>query len=641
MDSQTLPEEGVKLMKRQGATFVVVLGIAIICGCFMSMAFISNATVVYALTANQNQMIAVTCPISASPTSRSLLIVLLDRSGSLVAEPGATDPKGYSTSVTRALADLWPGSMAVIPFSGDTTSLPVFGPADLSNPAQRADLKNSVEQYPIGGDTPLDPAMHQALELLRGAAPGSRVIVITDGNPTGIGSNDGQHQEQDIRQHLISQFCAQGIPVSVFGLTIDARTPDGQDANQLLTDITSWTRATYTNVRSPEELATSVISLYAQWQHLTFVQEKAQNGNFAVSIDSFARQVAIVAFRSDSSYQVTLDGPDGQPIQGIQQATDRHYVIDSLISGLPIAGIYTIHTAGDPDTQVYALVSSPLQIQINSPTLQVVAYGKPIEIEASILNGTHVVTPAAGQAQLVAHVTLLVNGRPAGPSNDVVLVQWEDSFSGMTLTYRQAGLLQIEVEGNYQGVQRKAITSLHLVPPPPPPSLPCRLGLWACLWKEHSRQVLIFTPPVFLLILLALAWLIRQRQLAPWGWLWSKTNAKGAVKLGTSRPILARILHKSVISSGEIENHPDALNGFRFGLSHFDLVYKSDGTVHLRRARGDTSRIAVRLDGKEQVLDDKRPEAELRPGGIISINGTEKASFETSSRVRTPVGSPV
>lgn len=615
-----------------------ILGITLILGCIlMGASFASNVIIAYALEKDYHHQALVACPGPTMPTGQSLLVVLLDRSGSLVAEPGATDPKGYSTSVTRALADLWPGSMAVIPFSGDTTPLPIFGPAVLSDPAQRADLKNSVENYPIGGDTPLGPAMHQALKLLQGAAPGSRVIVITDGNPTGLGNNDGPHQEQDIREHLIPQFCGQGIPVSVFGLTIDPRTPDGQDASRLLTDITDGTGATYTNVRSPEELATSVVSLYAQWQHLSFVQETAQNGNFAVSIDSFARQVDIVAFRSDSSYQVTLDGPDGQPVQGVQPSTDRHYVIDDLISGVFIAGIYTVHTSGDPEAQVYALVSSPLQIHINAPMSQAVAYGKPIEIDASMLNGNNVLTPAAGQAQLIAHVTLFVNGRPEDSTNDIVLVQQGDTFRGQTLAYQQVGVLQIEVEGNYQGVQRKASTSLHLVPPPPPP---CRLGLWGCLWQKYHQQILIFTPLVFLLLFLLLLWLIGQRQPAPWGWLWSKTNAKSAVKLGTSRPILARVLHKSVISSGEIENHPDAMNGFRFGLSRFDLVFKSDGTVRIRRAKGDTSRIGVRMDGKEQLLDDKRPEAELRPGSVISINGSDKASFETSSKVRSPVGSP-
>src|SRR5438105_605882 len=70
---------------------------------------------VHAMLGGNGQPALITCPIAAKPTSQSLLIVLLDRSGSLIEGSSPTDPNGYSTSVTKALADLWPGEMAVIP----------------------------------------------------------------------------------------------------------------------------------------------------------------------------------------------------------------------------------------------------------------------------------------------------------------------------------------------------------------------------------------------------------------------------------------------------------------------------------------------------------------------------------------------
>ncbi len=243
-----------------------------ICSGILGRGFVFHAAVAYAMGQNRNHAATVTCPSPTTPASQSLLVVLLDRSGSLTEGASPTDPNGYSTSVTKALADLWPGQMAVIPFTGDTTPLPILGPDTLSDPTQRADLKNKVQNYPIGGDTPLGPAMHEALDLLhqKGGPPGSRVIVITDGNPTGKGNNDGPHQEQDIRKNLIAQFCSQGIPVSAFGLTIDPNTADGQDANRLLSDITKGTGASYSNVKSPEDLAREVITLYAQWLSLSW-----------------------------------------------------------------------------------------------------------------------------------------------------------------------------------------------------------------------------------------------------------------------------------------------------------------------------------------------------------------------------------
>src|SRR5579864_4592625 len=90
------------------------------------------------------------CASAGDITPQSLLVVLLDRSGSLIDQPGATDPDGYSTSVTKALADLWPGSMAVIPFSNETT--PVIGPFSMSDLQQRQMLKDAVQAYHIGGN---------------------------------------------------------------------------------------------------------------------------------------------------------------------------------------------------------------------------------------------------------------------------------------------------------------------------------------------------------------------------------------------------------------------------------------------------------------------------------------------------------
>jgi len=254
--------------------------------------FTSNIALAQTSTTGLQSSSNATCPSPVAPNSQSLLVVLLDRSGSLIEGNTPTDPNGYSTSVTKALTDLWPGTMAVIPFTGDTTQLPILGPDTLSNLVQRADLKQKVQDYPIGGDTPLEPAMQEALDLLhqQGSPPGSRVIVITDGNPTGIGNNDGPHQEGAIRKNLIPQYCQQGIPVSAFGLTIDPTTQDGQDANRLLTDIADGTGTSYTNVTGPEDLARQVIHLYAEWQGLTFTQVTGQGSNFPVSIDPFAQQ---------------------------------------------------------------------------------------------------------------------------------------------------------------------------------------------------------------------------------------------------------------------------------------------------------------------------------------------------------------
>src|SRR5260221_1728094 len=114
---------------------------------------VSDLVFARTLTTSFDRSSNVNCQSPVEPNSQSLLVVLLDRSGSLIQGNVPTDPHGYSTSVTKALADLWPGNMAVIPFSGDTTQFAILGPDTLSNPVQRADLEQQVPDLPIGGET--------------------------------------------------------------------------------------------------------------------------------------------------------------------------------------------------------------------------------------------------------------------------------------------------------------------------------------------------------------------------------------------------------------------------------------------------------------------------------------------------------
>ncbi|MGH2494253.1 MAG: vWA domain-containing protein, partial [Ktedonobacteraceae bacterium] len=384
-------------MKRNTVQHTAILGIVLaICCAFIGAGLPFTAFTAHALSSVDAHFSTANCPSAAAPTSKSLLVVLLDRSGSLIFQPGATDPNGYSTSVARALTDLWPGAMAVIPFSGDNTQLPILGPDNLSDTTSRADLKNKIQDYPIGGNTPLAPAMLEALNLLHGSPLGSRVIIITDGNPSGSGNNDGPHQEQEIRNNLIAEFCQQGIPISTIGLAIDPSTPDGQDANRLLADIAGGTGAVFTRVANAQDLSKVVISLAAQWLGLTYSEVPRHGGTFPIVVDSFATEVSIITFRTNSQYPITLRGPNGKPVTaGLQQSTDRHYVIDSfkVPGGLP-PGSYSVDAAGDPSAQVYILVSSSLRIQLITPSSRTVAYGdRPVQIQAEFLHGQQVLMP--------------------------------------------------------------------------------------------------------------------------------------------------------------------------------------------------------------------------------------------------------
>lgn len=589
---------------------------------FLVLTAMSPLSMGHAMTPANKQNAHSSCPAVGAITSQSLLVVLLDRSGSLTYEPGATDPDGYSTSVTKALADLWPGSMAVIPFSNDTT--PVLGPVNLADQGQRDNLKNQVQNYPIGGDTPLAPALHKAFDLLKNAASGSRAIIVTDGNPDPDVLN-GVNQVDDIHKHLIPQFCAQGTPVSAFGLVLDLTQPTGQAADHLLHDIATGTDGVYTNVRNSQDLAQVVVKLYADWQHLLFVLMQARGNNYSVPIDTYAKKVSFVTFRTDSRFKVTVFGPSGQPLpdQVVQRSTDRHYEIDGLVlSDVNQPGSYTVNASGDGKAQAYALVETRLHVVLNQPTARTVAHiGQPLQIEAELYNDSTPVVPQPNEVTVNAHVTLVVNGQTVS-NQDVELVQ----ASGSPLFTRQitlpgpVGQVKIEIRAVYRQVPVEASGALITIPlgprivirKPVPPLPPCGTNL-QCYWQPYSTAIRIGGPLILLLSLLLL-WLLQK---GPYGVL--QQNRQKEVLRKMSRPFLRLLLHKSVLSSQELERA-----GFNFGGSQFDLVFKRGVII---RARSDIPSIMVKSGNSSQPVKQENKDGVDLTGGDVIRAGTYSATY--------------
>jgi hypothetical protein len=553
------------------------------------------------------------CPASAAITGQSLLIVLLDRSGSLTYEPGATDPDGYSTSITKALADLWPGTMAVIPFSHDLT--PVLGPAALADQGQRDQLKSAIQSYPIGGDTPLDPALHKAFDMLKSAPPGSRVVIVTDGSPDPASIN-GVDQASDIRANLLPRFCMKGIPISTFGLALDLTHADGQSADRLLRDIALDTGGTYVYVRDSRDLAQVVTRLYADWQHLIFRDILPVNSSYTASIDTYARKVIFVIFRSKDQFKITLRGPDGQPVldQVLQRSTDRHYEIDSLrLSAVNQAGPYTITVRGDNGAQVYALVESRLHAQLIQPTAQTIAYiGAPLQITAQLYNDATPIIPQPDEAVVNAHVAVLVNSQVVF-SRDVELVQENNGshFSRQITLPGPAGQVQIQIQASYRQVpvetaeaqvtiplkQAKA-TIKHTVPPA------CNLS---CI-RNHYLPEIIVTPIAVTFLLLLLLLLLP----GPWsGRLKQGGQEEELRSIALARSPLHRILFRSRLSARELERY----GGFSFDGAHFTLHHAGGGL-----SIGDgsaTPPVLVREDARSQPIPVGKEEIPLLGGSLI------------------------
>jgi hypothetical protein len=200
-----------------------------------------------------------------------------------------------------------------------------------------------------------------------------------------------------------------------------------------------------------------------------------------------------------------------------------------------------------------------------------------------------------------------------------VLAQQGAFFNGQTLAYKQAGQVQIEIEGNFQGLQRQTSINIQLITAAPS----CQLGQVQCFWRQYQQQILIFTPLILLLLMLLLSLLLWSNQTEPYGWL---TDGKFAVEISKSRSLSRRLLSKSIVSSHELQFYPQARRGsFKFNTAVFDLIFKSDG-VYVRPSANDRSRISV----NRQTPNKQEKEKLLVSGSSIEIDRKEVAKYSTS-----------
>ena len=616
---------------------------------FSSTIALSHTATAYASTFQVQDVTSCQNPPQPAPDSNSLLVVLLDRSGSLVANPGGTDPTLYSASVTRALADLWPGKMAVVAFNTTTASgseqvqLNIIGPSSVgSSKAQREDLKNKILLLPKPNlGTPTGPAMDKALEIIRNEnAPLAKVVLITDGQPGYLSNNasendpDGSKEEQHIRTTLLQQFCDATIPVDTIGLKTDA------NANQFLSDIATGTGGQYRSVQDPGDLANAVFTLYGQWQknRLNFQPlQLQQDQTYHIAVGDLARSLNFFVFRSSNT--VTVKDPSGQSLPIVENSSDPHYVYDTVDLAPPRPqGDYSIDVGGDPQAQVYAFIASSLNVGIDAPsgtTQQLI--DQHVQIEAKLLDGQKPLQQLKDTATLTAQVTFTTPGQhPITEQVELQQQNGQNRFTGQTkATYPQAGQLQVSVIANYIGLRAEADLTTPVI---------CGFSMLSsvpCLIKQNQTVLLITSPLLALALLALLAWLLWRMQPAPFGTLQTPPSPQrkrrrrdddddddvilSLPRVEASHPLLQRILHRSLLTSREIQTHPDTRGNLDFDLASFGLRFKKNHVAELTSTASEQI-IIKREDNQSEKLEQGQSTV-LKSGDIIRVSDQDRAIF--------------
>lgn len=555
-------------------------------GCLM---FTGNMLPLQNGGSNQGLVLArsAACLSSALPDEHSLLIVLLDRSASLA----QTDPNEYSTSVTRMLANLWPGRMAVIFFKGATSPLPQLGPLDLTQPGARTQLQTQIEaqKEALYGDTPTQYAVEQASKLLEqnGYPGGSEVMLITDGQPFLPADQEGTKQIATLEHTDAPAFCTHGVPINTFGLgnQVPAYT------QTFLQQMAAETHGTYQDVTDPAQLAAPVLQMYANWQQVKLVATGKTHQFF---VDTYARQVDFIAFLSNSTtFPVTLLGPDQQPVPDqelVRQTQDIHYQFDQMaLQRFNTSGTYTIHT-NDASAQTYALEETRLQGEILSPAPHASLYaGQPLTISVAFFDNNdpkqHIHPTSSENITAGLTYTLQASGQAVVRGEKKLLQQPapDDDLFSTQITLPSAGTLTLIVSASYQYVPVSDIPQLIVQVAPAPTSV-CAGTQSAC--QKQPLGLLVGAASLLALIALVLLFFFVWRRPRPFGFLENAGKQGQGNVLGRNRTLRNRLLHISTVSSTE-------LSGFDFQDAHFDLQFKRGRRLLLAASRQNTSSLAV------------------------------------------------
>jgi hypothetical protein len=637
--------------------FLLIFSLAsIICGGIMLGSTAASPHMAHAYTTRSSAA----CPgaTSTKPGPNSLLVVLLDRSSSLY----ATDPDEYSTSVTKILADFWPGWMSVIFISG-LGPLEQFGPNNLADSQERGTLKSQIEsnRHQLTGYTPLELAMQDAWNLLstKNFPKGSEVVLITDGAPSIPGDIHGMQQAQNIEDTYVPKFCEQGIPINAFGLKIDQTTQDGQRAYELLNYIADHTKPAglssvqYYDITNPAQMADPIIKLIAQWRGLKLqpATKSAQGQLYAVNIDTYASQAYIVAFHSTNAV-LLLKGADQKLVPDAafkEHLTDVHYDFYNL-SGkrFSTSGRYSVDTTNDPAASVFALEDTRLQVEPIAPvTGTTVSAEQPLTISAAFYDGNDPNNHAflsPGTGSIVATFSLVVNGKTVFKGSKKLLQQQKphDDLYSEQITPPQTGTLTITYTGTVEDVQIAKQSGVAI-------RVDCAILDLSCYWQEYHTGILAISIPAIILILLFILLLLWFRQPAPCGTIYNIQRPRPGnlrpdpeddieVRLGSKRTLRNRLFHRSVITSTELLKHPDAHGNFDFDSALFELVAKhgklddEEGSpsrkkgciMYIRPAEGNVPSIKVKTEKQLLTVMNETP---LASGSIIFIDGVPRASY--------------
>ncbi len=599
-----------------------------------------------------------TCQAQITPDEHSLLIILLDRSGSMgLAGPtvGGTDPYNNSASVTDALADLWIGPMAVVIFSGDSAQT-------LSSPdhTQRKDLKAQIDASTASGYTPMDLAFQKAQTLLQqqGYPAGSRIVLITDGFPQTASDPQGNlHEQPDILNNLTPQLHKECVPLYAFGLAAGyTDTQTRNSAQHFLTQATTNADGTpngfYYNVPDTTTLANAVLALYAQWRGLEFhkIDEDTVNNDYQLALDSSFQEASIITFHSGdfTGQNKPLATKSGQNIasQEVTISTGNHdkYEIDTLQP--PIApDTYIVDTGGDTQALVFTLVKSTRTLQIVKPTRTNKAYtGGSVTIWVHLLDQGTAFVPAANEQKIFqATVIETVHGKQLPPQT-VPLTQQQagsDIFAGTYAvpvdtqpekTAVTIGTLEISGYSKYQGIVHTTQASViipvvipALVIPPVPPK-PCPA---TCVIQRNLLWLIVLAA-VLLLGLIALICYIRWRNASkPYGYLVSAMNDDSAVPLGTYRPFWSNCLHPSQITMKELASYPNGLTVTGSLLSEPLAISFTEQGIFLKLMQGTSSNVTVVTEGEEMQFSATRRTIQLKEDSEIRCGGFPVANYRT------------
>lgn len=332
---------------------------------------------------------------------------------------------------------------------------------EIQSDADKADLKQFIDQIDRGAYTDISVGMKEAVKVLKqGAEKGHEpmIVVLADGNNQ-LDPKSGRTEAQADRElsQAVKEAGAEGIPIYTIGLNAD-----GKLNKKALADLSDQTGGKSFSTSSADDLPHILSEIFASHQKLKILPVTAitANGSYqevTVNVPNANVLEANISLMSSKPVDVKLTDPSGnnQPIPSanVLRSKSKTYSLIKLLK--PEQGDWKLQVKGVPKDKIdiNLIFNYDLELDMAPLASKSVKKGDTIDINAYLVSNGQKLKDNG----LYQHMNgkLIVKDLDSGDAKEVELANKGDHFEG-TYTVEAKHQYELKVRAEDKSFYRES-----------------------------------------------------------------------------------------------------------------------------------------------------------------------------------------